>query len=111
MPDGRIITTLLDAGRFIAALPESEQRQPHWQTATEAILMAVEGRGPVMHARIGMLRALNAGKPPTPIEPRRKRAKRYRIVPGEMKKPAAGCIRDGLPGGSTRRYFAGVKSR
>jgi hypothetical protein len=30
-----------------------------WQAATEALIMAAEGRGPLMHARIGMLRALN----------------------------------------------------
>jgi hypothetical protein len=32
---------------------------PHWQAATEALIMAAEDRGPLMHARIGMLRALN----------------------------------------------------
>ena len=29
------------------------------QAATEALIMAAELRGPLMHARIGMLRALN----------------------------------------------------
>jgi hypothetical protein len=33
-----------------------------------------------MLAYIGMLRALNAGKPDPAITPRRKRAKAYRIV-------------------------------
>jgi hypothetical protein len=30
-----------------------------WQTATEVPIMAAEGRGPLIHARIGILRALN----------------------------------------------------
>src|SRR5450631_4232386 len=34
-------------------------RLEEWQTATEALLMAAEDRGPLMHARIGVLRALN----------------------------------------------------
>ena len=38
-------------------LPKAEQNLEEWQTATEALLMAAEDRGPLMHARIGMLRA------------------------------------------------------
>jgi hypothetical protein len=30
-----------------------------WQAAIETLIMAAEGRGPLMHARIGVLRALN----------------------------------------------------
>jgi hypothetical protein len=30
-----------------------------WQTAVEALIMAAEDRGALMHARTGMLRALN----------------------------------------------------
>ena len=30
-----------------------------WQAAGEAVIMAAEDRGPLMHARIGTLRALN----------------------------------------------------
>jgi hypothetical protein len=40
-------------------LPKAEQSLAEWQAATEALIMAAEGRGPVMQARIGMLRALN----------------------------------------------------
>jgi hypothetical protein len=31
----------------------------HWQAAIEALIMAAEDRGPLLHARVGMLRALN----------------------------------------------------
>ena len=37
--------------------------------ATAALIMAAERRGPLMHAHIGMLRALNFGKPGTKIAP------------------------------------------
>ena len=40
-------------------LPKTEQKLAEWQTATEALMMAAEGRGPLMHARIGVRRALN----------------------------------------------------
>jgi hypothetical protein len=53
------LVTLRDAGRYIAALPRAEQQSPEWQGATEALIMAAEDRGPLMHAHIGMMRALN----------------------------------------------------
>jgi hypothetical protein len=40
-------------------LPKAEQDLEEWQAATEALLMAAEDRGPLMHSRIGVLRALN----------------------------------------------------
>jgi hypothetical protein len=40
-------------------LPKAEQDLPEWQTAIEALIMAAEGRGPLLHARVGVLRALN----------------------------------------------------
>ena len=59
LPKGKTLVTLKDAAAYIMALPKSEQQAPEWQAATEALLMAAEGRGPLLHARIGMLRALN----------------------------------------------------
>ena len=40
-------------------LTKAEQDLAEWQAATEALIMAAEDRGPLMHARIGVLRALN----------------------------------------------------
>jgi hypothetical protein len=74
------LRTLRHAANYIKRLPKSEQVLPHWQAAVEALIMAAEDKGPLLHARIGMLRALNYGKPNPPIEPRVKRAKKYRIV-------------------------------
>jgi hypothetical protein len=60
-PKGRPIVTLKDAAAFILKLPKSAQQSPEWQAAGEAVIMAAEGRGPLMHARVGMLRAMNRG--------------------------------------------------
>jgi hypothetical protein len=51
--------TLRDAADYIVTLPKAEQNLEAWQTAIEALIMAAEDRGPLMHARIGVLRALN----------------------------------------------------
>jgi hypothetical protein len=59
LPDGRQFVTLEDAASYIMKLPKAEQHLPEWQATTEALLMAAEDRGPLMHARIGVLRALN----------------------------------------------------
>ncbi|EJN15672.1 hypothetical protein PMI42_00689 [Bradyrhizobium sp. YR681] len=80
LPDGRALLTLLDAGNYIAALPKATQQRPEWQAATEALLLVAERGGDTMIARIGMVRALNAGKPPPAPEPRRKRVKAYRVI-------------------------------
>jgi hypothetical protein len=59
LPRGRQLVTLEDAAAYIMKLPRADQDLPEWQAATEAPLMAAENRGPLMHARIGVLRALN----------------------------------------------------
>jgi hypothetical protein len=53
--------------------------RPRWQAATEALIMAAEDRGPLLHARVGMLRALNHEKA-VPAPARHKRAKAYQII-------------------------------
>jgi hypothetical protein len=59
LPRGRQLVTLKDAAAYIMKLSKAEQHLEEWQAATEALLMAAEDRGPLMHARIGVLRALN----------------------------------------------------
>jgi hypothetical protein len=54
LPDGRL--TLKQAANYIMKLSKAEQNLPEWQAATEALIMAAEDRGPLMHARVGMLR-------------------------------------------------------
>jgi hypothetical protein len=62
-PKGKALTTLKDAAAYIMKLPQSKQQSPEWQAATEALLMAAEDRGPLMHAHIGMMLALHGAKP------------------------------------------------
>jgi hypothetical protein len=59
LPRGRQLVTLQDAATLIMKLPKADRDLPAWQAAGEALIMAAEGRGPLLHARVGMLRALN----------------------------------------------------
>ncbi|MBR0687369.1 hypothetical protein JQ594_15665 [Bradyrhizobium manausense] len=79
LPDGRELLTLRDAGAYISALPETTQHRREWQAAAEALILVVDHNGPIMLARIGVLRALNAGMLP-PATPRSKRVKSYRLI-------------------------------
>jgi hypothetical protein len=80
LPAGGALRTLLDAGRYVEALPKSQLERTEWQTAIHFLLMAAEGRLPVMFANIAMLKALNAERPKQTPSPRKKATKRYRIV-------------------------------
>ncbi len=55
------MTILQDAADHLLRLPKATQELPHWQAAVEALILAVEGRGPFLHARVKMLRAMNHG--------------------------------------------------
>jgi hypothetical protein len=80
LPYGTTIHTLRQAADYIQNLPPREVESDHWQLALHCLIEAAEDREPLMHARIGMLRALNHGKPPPEITPRRKPARAYRIL-------------------------------
>jgi hypothetical protein len=56
-PKGKVLVTLRDR-------PATSWRyRAKWQAAIEALLMAAEDRGPLMHAHIGMMLALHGAKP------------------------------------------------
>jgi hypothetical protein len=44
------------------ALPKVKHRTAEWQAAAQALMMAAENLGPLMHANVGMLRAVNGAK-------------------------------------------------
>ena len=67
-------------GVYILALPPAEAEREYWQIAMEWLISAAEKGGIVMMAHIAMLRALNHGDPDPAPAPRRKGAKRDRIV-------------------------------
>ena len=59
LPGGRELLTLRDAADYIMKLPKADQDLEEWQTAIGCLIGAAEGRDFLMHARIGVLRALN----------------------------------------------------
>jgi hypothetical protein len=63
VPRGKPLITLKDAANYILKLPNSKQLSPEWQAAVEAVIMAAEDRGPLMHAHVGMMLALHGAKP------------------------------------------------
>ncbi|MDB5584820.1 MAG: hypothetical protein JWR80_9996 [Bradyrhizobium sp.] len=58
--DGNPLRTLRDAAAYILKLSKAKQRRPEWQAAGEAVIMAAEDRGPLLHADVGMRKALQA---------------------------------------------------
>jgi hypothetical protein len=60
---GKKLATLKRAAAYVMALPKSKQQAPEWHAAIEALLMAAEDRGRLMHARVGMMPALHGAKP------------------------------------------------
>jgi hypothetical protein len=78
LPGGGELRTLLDAGRYIAALPRATRERREWRIATEMLLRVAEGRWPIAFADIAIRRALNNGEPLPPD--RRKAAKKFKII-------------------------------
>jgi hypothetical protein len=84
LPGGRALVTFEDAAGYIQKLPRTTHRLPEWQTATEILIAAAEGRDFRMHARIAVLKALNRDRPPPAPGPRRKKARVYRVIPAKI---------------------------
>ena len=80
LPGGRRLITLEDAGNYITKLPKAEHEAPESQTAMDVLMLVARLKAPTMMARIGVMRALNHGKPDPALTPRRKRAKVYRVI-------------------------------
>jgi hypothetical protein len=78
LPDGGELRTLRDAGNYIAGLPKREHDTFAWRAVIEALMLVVEHGGDTMLPRIGVVRALYPGG--TVPTPRKKRAKKFRIV-------------------------------
>jgi hypothetical protein len=64
----RQLLTLEDAGNYITKLPKTEHEAQEWLAAMEALILVAEHDGPTMMARIGIMRALNHGKPRRDID-------------------------------------------
>ena len=77
LANGKILRTLRDAADHIVSLPRRETKQQQWQTAIACLLSAAEKRGPLMMARIAMMKALASREAP-PSE-RLRTARSFRI--------------------------------
>lgn len=80
LPGGAALVTVRDAGNYIAGLSKGEQDKAHWRKAIEVLLLFGQGNGDPMMARIAMMQALHHGQPAPATEPRRKRARVYKII-------------------------------
>jgi hypothetical protein len=63
---------LLDAATYATKLPKNKRTPP----MIEGLML----EGPTMFARIGVMRALNAGKPDPALVSRRKHTKAYEVI-------------------------------
>lgn len=60
LPDGRKLRTLKEAIAWLAKeIPKSEHTMPKVQAAARMVTEAAENNGPMIFARMGMLRAIN----------------------------------------------------
>ena len=64
--------TLRDAASYVRKLPVAERDRLEWRLAIHMLIEAAEDRGPILFARMGMLRAIErepgqrpAGRPST----------------------------------------------
>ena len=57
LPSGLPARTLRDAGNYIRTLPKSERERPEWRLAIHMLIDAAEDRGPMLFAKMGILRA------------------------------------------------------
>ncbi|SIO46728.1 hypothetical protein SAMN05443247_05770 [Bradyrhizobium erythrophlei] len=71
LPNGGLARTLHDAAKFIITLPKLQRDRPEWRLAIHFLMDAAEDRGPMLFARLGVLRAMERklpmyGTQPTP---------------------------------------------
>jgi hypothetical protein len=79
-PAAAELVTFEDAGNYITKLPKAEHQAPEWQAAMQALILVATSGGATMLARIGIMQALNHGQQRPAEVPRRKAAKKFRIV-------------------------------
>ncbi len=63
VPGAKPLMTLRDAGVLVQKLPKAEAMSAKWQAAIEALMLAAEKRGPLMHAQVGLMKALHPQEP------------------------------------------------
>src|SRR5258706_8929697 len=74
LPDGSAARTLRDAANYIKKLPKSERHRQEWRLAIHMLIDTAEHCGPLMFARMGMLRAFERDAEPR-LEKERRQTK------------------------------------
>jgi hypothetical protein len=64
LPNGSAARTLRDAANYIRKLPKSEHDRREWRLAIHMLIEAAEDCGPMLFARVGMLRAMGRDAEP-----------------------------------------------
>ena len=79
LPKGPPAQTLRDAADYIRTLSQPERDVQEWRLAIQMLIDAAEDRGPMLFARMGIVRALEASVETTP------NAEHQARRPGRMK--------------------------
>jgi hypothetical protein len=69
LPEGPPAQTLRDAADYVRKLPLPERDCQEWRLAVQLLIDAAEDRGPVLFARMGIVRALEARVERTALAP------------------------------------------
>jgi hypothetical protein len=70
LPNCAPAKTLRDAADYIKKLPKSERDRREWRLAVHMLIDAAEDRGPMMFARMGILRASEREAEPSLVSER-----------------------------------------
>jgi hypothetical protein len=70
LPKGPPAQTLREAADYIRTLPQPERERQEWRLAIQMLIDAAEDRGPMLFARMGIVRALE-GPVDAEVEPTR----------------------------------------
>lgn len=71
LPGGGKLKTLSDARAYLLKLPKARHGDGAVQTAIECVMMAAEGRGPMMHAEAALHQMLHGRPVQPPPDPAR----------------------------------------
>jgi hypothetical protein len=70
LPKGPPAQTLRDAADYIRTLPQPERERQEWRLAIQMLIDAAEDRGPMLFARMGIVRAIEGKVDDRPDEER-----------------------------------------
>ena len=78
LPERPPAQTLRDAVDYIRNLPQPERDRREWRLAVQMLIDAAEDRGPILLARMGIVRALETNVEGT-LDPKREDVRRVKL--------------------------------